>query len=101
MILPLQPVDFLSPAQINLFNIYEKYLILIHRRSKWKRRLMIRNNSEETITTTGISESVRRRKRKVSQSKDDSDSPIQKNRNIHSKSKQGNQIHSYLCLVYI
>ena len=76
-----QPIDFLTPAQIDLINLYEKYLTLIHRRFKWKLRPLSpvlakdANESNETIDNKG------RRKRKCSAQDDNKDSPSNKKSN--------------------
>ena len=90
-----QPVEFLSPAQINIINLYEKYLVLIHRRYKWKRRPKPSITPKEAGGATGIKESGRRRKRKVSAQDDNDDLPNNKTRhtntNNNNNSKRGNQ----------
>ena len=84
-----QPIDFLTPAQIDLINLYEKYLTLIHRRFKWKLRPLSpvlakdANESNETIDNKG------RRKRKCSAQDDNKDSPSSKKSNQLS-TKSGN-----------
>ena len=89
-----QPIDFLTPAQIDLINLYEKYLTLIHRRFKWKLRPLSpalandANKSNETIDNKG------RRKRKCSAQDDNKDSPSNKKSNQLS-TKSGNPKNTF------
>ena len=77
-------------------NLYEKYLILIHRRFKWKGKPsgnQLRYKSTDDIDgIKGSIESCRRRKRKVSQNGDSTDSPTSKTRIIHPNVIKGNII---------
>ena len=78
-------------------NLYEKYLILIHRRFKWKgkpsgNQLRYKSTDDIDGCTKGSIESCRRRKRKVSQNDDITDSPTSKTRIIHPNAMKGNII---------
>ena len=76
-----QPIDFLAPAQIDLINLYEKYLTLIHRRFKWKLRPLSPVLTEDANISNETMDGKRRRKRKCSSQDDGKDSPSNKKSN--------------------
>jgi hypothetical protein len=76
-----QPIDFLAPAQIDLINLYEKYLTLIHRRFKWKLRPLSPVLTEDANVSHETMDGKRRRKRKCSSQDDGKDSPSNKKSN--------------------
>ena len=76
-------MEFLTPAQINVINLYEKYWILIHRRFKWKVQSKTsasigRYKAEAIIPLSDTIDSSRRRKRKASQSENNVYHPANK-----------------------
>ena len=84
-----QPIDFLAPAQIDLINLYEKYLTLIHRRFKWKLRPLSPVLTEDANISNETMDGKRRRKRKCSSQDDGKDSPSNKKSNQLSE-RSGN-----------
>ena len=84
-----QPIDFLAPAQIDLINLYEKYLTLIHRRFKWKLRPLSPVLTEDANISNETMDGKRRRKRKCSSQDHGKDSPSNKKSNQLSE-RSGN-----------
>ena len=99
----MQPVDTLSQAQINLINIYEKYLVLIHRRLKWKERIKMNlgenSNVDKANSTKGRVDITRKRTR--SQVDGNMNAPINKTTKLQYNTKQGDQSYEVISQHYI